>query len=600
MSTIKIEYLEHGHLALVSPCENCTDTQFSSVRRFLEERLPTLVVNRGRSISLPWWALLAIREGLKYVMRASGILSLDLSADVKQRLAQARAQATSYSNTSEEQCEYSQEDLSRLLVNVGFERILLPFQSTNVDKLYRLGAGASFSVPGAGKTTEALAYFFLTRSEEDRLLVIAPKNAFMSWEDEIKVCAPTAGYEFERLIGGKDNIVAVLNKCPRAVIISYHQLPRVLSELGKFLSSNSVYCFVDESHRMKRGMEGVHGHSILMLSHLPKRKLILSGTPMPNAVDDLVPQFQFLYPQVPVTKENVVERLKTVFVRTTKSSLGLLPPVRIKRDIPMNDAQERLYQVLASDAARHLEGLSVSDRLRFRRFACCVQYMLQASSNPSLLLSTSIADNKLLRETIKEGLSAKLTYACDLARTLVSEGKKVLIWSGFVGTVEHLAEMLADIGAHYIHGGVETSDDDENDESRESKIREFNDRDSNCRVLVANPAACSEGISLHHVCHHAIYVDRNYNAAHYLQSEDRIHRIGLAPDVRTFITVLCSPGTIDESVGRRLEAKVAAMQAVLDDPDLSISPLNLDLELDEEGLDSADLSDLRTLLGVQG
>jgi hypothetical protein len=31
---------------------------------------------------------------------------------------------------------------------------------------------------------------------------------------------------------------------------------------------------------------------------------------------------------------------------------------------------------------------------------------------------------------------------------------------------------------------------------------------------------------LHKVCQNAIYVDRTFNAAHFLQSEDRIHRLG--------------------------------------------------------------------------
>jgi len=167
-----------------------------------------------------------------------------------------------------------------------------------------------------------------------------------------------------------------------------------------------------------------------------------------------------------------------------------------------------------------------------------------------------------------------------------------------VGTVEHVAGLLTDLGAHYIHGGVPTSEDLDAVDSRETKIREFNDPTSLCRVLVANPAACSEGISLHHVCHRAIYIDRNYNGAQYLQSEDRIHRIGLPTDVSTYITLLCSADTIDDSIDRRLQAKVEAMCAVLDDPDLSIRPLDLDCEDDCDGLDVGDIEDIRRMLKV--
>ena len=75
--------------------------------------------------------------------------------------------------------------------------------------------------------------------------------------------------------------------------------------------------------------------------------------------------------------------------------------------------------------------------------------------------------------------------------------------------------------------------------------------------------SCSEGISLHTVCHHALYLDRNYNAAQFLQSADRIHRLGLDPNQTTFIEFVFSPGTIDESVNRRLAFKIDQMEQAL-------------------------------------
>ena len=86
------------------------------------------------------------------------------------------------------------------------------------------------------------------------------------------------------------------------------------------------------------------------------------------------------------------------------------------------------------------------------------------------------------------------------------------------------------MGADFIHGGVDAGDENDFD-TREGKIKRFH-TDDTCKVLVANPAACSEGISLHKVCQNAIYLDRSFNAAHYMQSEDRIHRLGLAPDAK--------------------------------------------------------------------
>jgi hypothetical protein len=91
-----------------------------------------------------------------------------------------------------------------------------------------------------------------------------------------------------------------------------------------------------------------------------------------------------------------------------------------------------------------------------------------------------------------------------------------------------------------------------------------------------DPAAASEAISLHTVCHHAIYLDRTFNAAHYLQSEDRIHRLGLPADQETVIELVECIGTVDETVRERLGQKVAAMAEALDDDSLRIDPIPLD------------------------
>jgi SNF2 family DNA or RNA helicase len=95
------------------------------------------------------------------------------------------------------------------------------------------------------------------------------------------------------------------------------------------------------------------------------------------------------------------------------------------------------------------------------------------------------------------------------------------------------------------------------------------------------------------VCHYAIYVDRNYNAAQYLQSADRIHRIGLPKNAHTELEVLISPDTIDHSVERRLDIKIAAMERVLNDRSIQVTPEWQDME---DVLDEDDMKDLLATL----
>ena len=592
MAQINLSYADRDHAAVVEAGEGCTQRQWGAVRRLFEERSGATVV-AGLRLTVPWWEFLAHRDALKFVLRSEGLnIVVDHVSGDLLRTAVARETAFKARGTR----PMFEQDIEARLIGLGFTRTLLPYQLRNVSRLSGLVAGATFSVPGSGKTTEALAFFFLTREADDKLLVVAPNNAFVAWEDELPACVPSNEGHWARLAGGADQIANILSTDPPYCLISYHQLPYVMDALRGYLSRNRVCMFVDESHRMKRGDDGVHGQCLLRLSYLVRRKLLLSGTPMPNGQNDLVSQFRFLYPEIRTSADSVVVDIQGCFVRTTKAELGLPAVVRIEKRVPMTIPQQKLYEVLASDAARHLEHLDVRDRMRFRSISRCVQHMLQAASNPALLGRSGIAAHELMRAAMADGASNKIHEACRIAREWVAQGKKVLIWSCFVRSVEHLAGILADVGAEYIHGGVTVDEDEENLISREAVIRRFNDPESGCRVLVANPAACSEGISLHHVCHHAIYVDRNYNAAQYLQSEDRIHRIGLPQDVTTQVVILTSPGTIDESVARRLNDKVQRMAIALNDAGLNVSPIPLD-EL-ADGIDEDDVNDLKVLLGV--
>jgi SNF2 family DNA or RNA helicase len=113
-------------------------------------------------------------------------------------------------------------------------------------------------------------------------------------------------------------------------------------------------------------------------------------------------------------------------------------------------------------------------------------------------------------------------------------------------------------------------------------------------VLLANPAALGEGVSLHQVCHDAIYLERTFNAGQYLQSVDRIHRLGLAPDVETTIYFLVTEETIDELVARRIEIKAKNLGTMLDDPAIATMALP---DADDVGdpIDVGDSGDIAAL-----
>ena len=278
-------------------------------------------------------------------------------------------------------------------------------------------------------------------------------------------------------------------------------------------------------------------------------------------------------------------------MRTTKKELKLPPVERKFYKLCMSPAQLALYSIVRSEFLTRCEGIKSNGRIDLMSAKKSVIRLLQISSNP-IMVVRSLTEEQfenykfddlkiqgIFSSIVEEWDSPKIIKACEVARDLVSSGQKCVIWSSFKENVERIATLLKDLGATYIHGDVETGDDDDPN-TREGRIKLFHQEDG-YNVLVANPAACSEGISLHKVCHHAIYIDRSFNAAHYLQSVDRIHRYGLDNEIKSYIHILESVapitmGSIDFSVRRRLIDKLNIMSETLKDFDLK------QLALDEE------------------
>ncbi len=556
-----------------------------AIRSAFEENAEEIAMVGAYSLRLPVWSFLSCRRALVYVLRKREV-PFAADSEVEGILRSATKHESDY-RQSLAQPSLDEKQLSEKLTAEGFtKRPLTSQQLRNVLKLATLPSGATFSVPGAGKTTEALAFYCFHREHNSRLLVICPKNAFAAWEEQVNLCLANPP-EVVRLVGGEKPIRAALDGNNEIFLITYQQLPNVKNIIAEFMFNHPTFLFLDESHHIKRGSEGIWCSSVLGLAHLPVAKLIMTGTPLPNSPQDLVPQFNFIFPEMDATPENIQELIKPVFVRTTKDELGLREVQVTPTPIQLRPCQRNLYELLRSEEARQLANISPRDRTQFRLIGRSILRLLQVVSNPALLARADIDIPDELYQALAEGDGPKIAYACAKARKLAQQRRKVIIWSGFVENVETIASRLSDIGADFIHGGVEAGSEDE-ENTRERKISRFHN-DPEAYVLVANPAACAEGISLHTVCHHAIYVDRNYNAAQYLQSVDRIHRLGLSPEQDTTVEILYSPDTVDESVWRRVHAKINKMADVLNDHSIKVEPVVPDFE--SEGMDEDDARD---------
>jgi hypothetical protein len=522
--------------------------------------------------------------------------------------------ATSLARSSTPQFE---GDIDERLRELGFtRRSLKPFQLRDLQQLVRLPHGANFSVPGAGKTTVTFALHLLVQKPDQALLVIGPKSAFAAWREVVDQClaSPEADQSSEQfcvLEGTTHDIDRLLRSGARRFLMTYESAVRQAELIASYLSRKPFHLVLDEAHRMKAGLASQRGAFLLNVASLPVRRDILTGTPMPQGPNDLAAQLGFLWPgqglDLQISRgqspRSVCEHL---YVRTTKNELGIPPAKRHFIQVGMAPGHLALYAVVRREAMSQLARVtssSVAGQIDFVGARRSVMRLLQLSSNPILALQAMTSDvvglnSGIADQVLAEGPSLKMRAVEDHVRRLAAEGKKALVWTIFTDSLHELERMLADLNPVSLYGDVPSGPEDDPN-CREGRIKRFHD-DPSCQVLIANPAAAGEGISLHRVCHDAIYLDRSYVSTHYLQSIDRIHRLGLPPDTETNISIYQTKapvglGSIDFSVSRRLRTKIRGLQELLNDPDLH--EVALDEEMADDPIDySVDLQDLVDLV----
>ncbi|MDD9382344.1 DEAD/DEAH box helicase [Streptomyces sp. ZAF1911] len=488
----------------------------------------------------------------------------------------------------------------------GWRADLTSFQRRDISRLLSMRHGANFSVPGAGKTRVGLAVYaaMKERGSARRLLVVSPKSAYESWISESREC-------FEEAPATR-----VMGKVPdphaEILVVNYERLDRSLTGLAGWLRAAPSMVILDEAHRMKLGSDGTYGSACMALGPLSRRRLILTGTPAPNGARDLENLLSFVWPghgRRVVTQAvaggdlaYASSVLRPLFTRTTKKELGLPPFQPVIRTVPLEGLHREIYDALVGRFTARAE-LSRDD---FDALGKAMLRLLMAATSPALLVEGSsryeplsfqvpplnIPEDeslfRLLQRLSRHEMPPKYKAVREIVSRNAADGRKTLVWSTFVRNITSLAQLLGEFQPAVVHGG--TTD-------REEEIRRFRE-DPECRVLISNPATLGEGISLHHECHDAVYVDRDFMAGRFLQSLDRIHRLGLAPGTETRVTVLAASGTIDEVVTLRLAEKLEFMGAILDDP--SVRQLG---DLQEErpvaaGMDEADMRALLEHVGV--
>nr|WP_068131089.1 SNF2-related protein [Nosocomiicoccus ampullae] len=491
-------------------------------------------------------------------------------------------------------------------VNIVNKEVSRPLREAQAWVSYYMAVmkrSGNFSVPGSGKTAMLYGtYAYLSSREKnlvDKIVMIGPKNSFKSWRDEFKEVF--GGKRELRVLdihsGGfsEDMLTRNVNNY-NLFLFNYESLGRYKNHLERIIDDKTMVIY-DEVHKVK-GVESKRGPIAIDVAQNANYRFVLTGTPIPNGYQDVHNFLKILYrdeydeyfkydasqlKRLDVSNvQDFNDCLYPFYWRISKAELGVPEPNR-----------DNIYSYEASEEEQDVLDL-LWKKYRHQPFVLYAR-LIQFSSNPKLLkrnLDKRLFTNKFedpdkfdddevvfeyfdemedsprftedelqLIDTISE--STKYNKAKEKIVELVNEKKTVIVWCIFVDTMQKLASQLEQKGLKvaFVYGGIDL-------ETRDKIITDF--QNNKYDVLITNPHTLAESVSLHHVCHDAVYLEYSFNLTHMLQSRDRIHRLGLPDDAETNYYYFMLEGqkfetnTIDRKIYERLKEKEDIMMEAIE------------------------------------
>jgi SNF2 family DNA or RNA helicase len=505
------------------------------------------------------------------------------------------------------------------------KRKLKPHQLKAAFHLYLIHNGANFSVPGSGKTSVVLSVYEKLREEgkANVLFVVGPPACFGPWKNEFE---ETLGRKpkVKVLAGGdkksrKSEYFANSDNKLELYLTTFQTLINDQKEINTFFSQKGINVFlvIDEAHYIKQ-VNGNWASAVLNIAKHSKFRCILTGTPIPKSFSDIYNLFDFLWPKnetiessvriklqtfeksnmIPEAKSMLENRIGPLFYRVRKKDLGLTEQIFHEPIVlPMNNYEKTIYEAIERNIRHYpmdayLENIDFVNKLkrgRMIRLRQCTSYSHLLSKAVDNYDENILQSDKNLQRMVKDydslELPAKFEYLTKKVAELQKHKQKVVIWTNFVGTIEKLEKHFNKKLGMYcrsIYGKTPIEQSTIADEKTREEIRdEFVNPKSGLDILIANPAACAESISLHKTCHNAIYYDLTYNCAQYLQSLDRIHRVGGSEEIEANYFFLQYENSIDQDILNNLRRKADRMSKIIDE-DYRIYSLDMFDDEDEE------------------
>lgn len=437
-----------------------------------------------------------------------------------------------------------------------------PYQTEGIRFAARSGRCLIADEMGLGKTLQAIGTAALLHREGfvSSILVVCPTSLKYQWQKEIsKFC----GEEALVIEGNAMQRKRMYDTDCAFKIVSYNALTNDL-KLSKRISVDMIV--LDEVQRLKNWSTQIARTARRIEADY---KIILSGTPMENRLDELYsvvqlvdqfilgPYYKFKARYIDTDDtgrivgykrlNEVGQRLRPVMIRRRKSAVALQMPERMDKNllVPMTDEQMAIHDEYKLEVAKLIHKwknnhfLSDTDRRRLLLSLCNMRMVCD---------STFIIDQNCRHDT-------KVDEAVSIISSVVETGgEKVVLFSQWERMTRLVTAELdkAGIRYEYLHGGVPSA-------KRKDIMDRFNE-DAGVRVFVSTDAG-STGLNLQ-TASYIINMDLPWNPAVLEQRIGRIYRIGQKRNIQ--VINLVAKGTIEEQMLSKLHFKSSMFAGVMD------------------------------------
>ena len=450
-------------------------------------------------------------------------------------------------------------------------------QKDALKKCYDKEAFAIFAEMGTGKTKIALdnACILYNRGKIDRLLVVAPKGAYMTWFDQ-EIPTHVPDYIEKNVVIWKQSTSQKYMSELRSMMNNNFELKIMIMNVEAFSSKRGVdfaklfligrsMMIVDESTTIKNP-QAKRTKSILKLAQETKYRRIMTGSPVTQSPMDLWAQMDFLDPEILGQQSYYAFRTRYAVVITAnaaggthkyqkivsfknlkqlgelvsphsyrilkKDCLDLPDKVYTKREVELTDEQQLAYKDMKANAMTFLQGKSLT----------AVNVLTQLIRLHQITCGHLKTDGG-------ETLDLKNNRLDELMQILGETTGKVIIWANYIHDIKRIEKAISD---EYGSSSCCTYYGATPQEDRQKCINAFQGKTS-IRFFIGNTQTGGYGITLT-AASTVIYYSNNYDLEKRIQSEDRAHRIGQKNAV--LYIDLVAKGTVDDKIIKSLRNKV--------------------------------------------